>query len=91
MDTDIRYINGLPDAPFKKKTNETPDYKDDDILLVSSLEFKTDPLPVKVPRNVFFFCHGGNVTIETPEGHYRLGAGDTFICPTGTAVKVCNY
>ncbi len=67
------------------------DYQDDDIVIVNSMEFKTEPEPMRVPRNVFYLCYSGNVDIETPEGLYSLRAGDSFVCPTGTFVRVREF
>lgn len=64
------------------------DYQDDDIVIVTSVEFQNEPEPVRVPRNGFYFCYAGDIDIETSEGHYSLHPGDTFICPTGTFVKL---
>ncbi|MCD7714250.1 MAG: helix-turn-helix transcriptional regulator [Prevotella sp.] len=63
-------------------------YQDDDILLISSIELDSIPAPLKAPRNIFYFCHNGSMNIETPDGKYLLRAGDTFVCPTGTYVKI---
>ncbi len=68
--------------------NFSIEYQDDDILLVNSIELTDAPTPIKAPRNIFYFCHSGSLGIETPEGKYSLEAGDTFVCPTGTYIKI---
>ncbi len=68
--------------------NFSIDYQDDDILLANNIEFEKNPSPVKISRNVFYICHSGCIEFDTPEGHYSVNAGDTFVCPAGTYVSM---
>ncbi len=71
--------------------NFNVEYFDDDIALISGIELKEMSSGIKTPRNMFYFCHQGRLTIQTPEGHYMLNQGETFVCPTGTYVTLSHF
>ncbi len=71
--------------------NFNVEYFDEDIALISGIELKEMSSGIKTPRNMFYFCHQGQLTIQTPEGHYTLNQGETFVCPTGTYVTLSHF
>ncbi len=71
--------------------NFSVEYFDEDIGLISGIELKKLSSGVKTHRNMFYFCHQGELTIETPDGHYVLSQGETFVCPTGTYVTLSHF
>ncbi len=68
--------------------NFSIEYLDDDIVLVAGIELKENTDSIKTPRNAFYFCHKGSIVIETAEAEYTVHAGETFICPTGTYMRL---
>ncbi len=81
-------IQQRADNVFK---NFNVEYFDDDIALVGDIELRKNTDILRTPRNIFYFCHKGNIVIETAEAQYTLSEGETFICPTGTFLQLKHY
>ncbi len=86
--TQIHRHSGHNHNPREFLRNFKTEYRDDDVTLVDSIEFKAEPPAIRAGRNVFYFCHVGSMEIDTAEGTYMLRAGDTFICPSGAYVRL---
>ncbi len=78
----------LPEPPREFLKNFDIKYLDDDVALISDIEIKKRLSGFRTTRNLFYFCHQGELVIETPDGQYTLHRGETFVCPTGTYLKL---
>lgn len=70
-----------------EKSNVSPDYQDEDILFIESLERMPGVYESKLFANILCFCNRGNLEVDINASRYSVHEGEVLVCPSGVVVN----
>lgn len=84
--TDIRELMPKVTAKVSGEPFRKPDYEDNDVILIESIEKLPQIYASQLKVNIFCTCLHGRMEIDVSGTHYVLNPGQVFVCPSGAYV-----
>lgn len=80
----------IEDGEFAQSAEITPNYLDEDILIIDNVKVLQHPDPVRLQMNMIASCQAGSLRANLNGRMIRVEKGDIIICPPNTMIDMSD-